>query len=180
MNVEILIDIDEALDYARQKLGSLQKKAPMAVRTAINNTAREAKKQNEKITKKTYTAKGDIHALQLKKATTGNLQAILKDKGANVSVAHFKTYAGKTRVSAIINKTHGRRVLGKYGNKAFIWDNLVMVRKGKSRLPIEKLMSISSPVMHGNKNTWGQMEDEVKQKMYKNLDKQIAKMLGAL
>ena len=55
-----------------------------------------------------------------------------------------------------------------------------MVRKGKSRLPIEKLMSISSPVMHGNKNTWGQMEDEVKQKLYKNLDKQIAKMLGAL
>ncbi len=95
MEVVVLVEVDEALQYARQKLGAMQKKAPQAVRTALNKTAREAKKQDERITKQTYTAKGDIHSLQFKKATTANLQAILKDKGSNISMSHFRTYVGK-------------------------------------------------------------------------------------
>lgn len=114
-----------------------KRKHRQAVRTALNKTAREAKKQDERITKQTYTAKGDIHSLQFKKATTANLQAILKDKGSNISMSHFRTYVGKKRISAVINTKHGRRNLGKYGNKAFFW-NTIFVREGQSRLPIEK------------------------------------------
>ena len=105
MEVVVLVEVDEALQYARQKLGAMQKKAPQAVRTALNKTAREAKKQDERITKQTYTAKGDIHSLQFKKATTANLQAILKDKGSNISMSHFRTYVGKKRISAVIQNT---------------------------------------------------------------------------
>lgn len=177
MNVEILIEVDEALEYTRKCLGDLQKKAPMAVRTAINKTAREAKKQDERITKQTYTAKSDIHALQFTKATTGNLTAILKDKGANISMSHFTHYAGKRGISAIINTKHGRKTVGKYGNKAFFW-NTIFVREGKSRLPIEKMASISSPVMHGNDGTWGTIEDDVRTKLYENLNKEIERILS--
>ena len=177
MEVVVLVEVDEALQYARQKLGAMQKKAPQAVRTALNKTAREAKKQDERITKQTYTAKGDIHSLQFKKATTANLQAILKDKGSNISMSHFRTYVGKKRISAVINTKHGRRNLGKYGNKAFFW-NTIFVREGQSRLPIEKMASISSPVMHGNVNTWGTIEDDVRSKLYENIDKEIERILG--
>lgn len=128
MEVVVLVEVDEALQYARQKLGAMQKKAPQAVRTALNKTAREAKKQDERITKQTYTAKGDIHSLQFKKATTANLQAILKDKGSNISMSHFRTYVGKKRISAVINTKHGRRNLGKYGNKAFFGIRFSFVR----------------------------------------------------
>lgn len=176
MNVAILVEVDEALEYARKQLGDMKKKAPQAVRTAINNTAREAKKQDERITKQTYTAKGDINALQFKKATTANLQAILKDKGANISMSHFRTYVGKNRISAVINTKHGRRTLGKYGNKAFVW-NTIFVREGKSRLPIEKMASISSPVMHGNEGTWGTIEPDIRTLLYKNLEKEIERIL---
>lgn len=177
MIIDILIDVDEALNYAREKLGSLQKKAPMAVRTAINNTARDAKKLDEQVTKQTYTSKNDINSLQLKKATTANLQAVLKDKGANISMTHFNTYIGKNRISAIINTKNGRHTLGKYGNKAFFY-NTIFVREGNSRLPIEKMASISSPVMHGNDGTWGTVEPDVLAKLYTNLDKEIERILG--
>lgn len=184
MNIEILIEVDEALNYARKYLGDMQKKAPLAVRNAINKTAREAKKQDERITKQTYTAKGDINALQFTKATTGNLTAILKDKGANISMSHFTHYAGKRGVSAIINTKHGRKTIGKYGNKAFMSLNLrnggngIMVRTGATRLPLEKVASISSPVMHGNDGTWGTIEDDVRTKLYENLNKEIERILS--
>ena len=65
MEVVVLVEVDEALQYARQKLVAMQKKAPQAVRTALNKTAREAKKQDERITKQTYTAKGVAASLKL-------------------------------------------------------------------------------------------------------------------
>lgn len=179
MVIEIFVeDIANAVEYARKRLGDLQKKAPVVVRNAINKTAKEAKKKDERITKQTYTAKSDIHSLEFKKATTGNLQAVLKDKGANVSMTHFKHYSGKKTISAIINVKHGRKTLGKYGNKAFYY-NTIFVRKGKSRLPIEKMASISSPVMHGNDQTWGTIEDETLQKLYENIEKEIERILGS-
>lgn len=181
--VNVYIDIDIELEYARQRLGDLQRKAPMVIRTAINKTAKEAKKTDERITKKTYTAKGDIHSLQFQKATTANLQAILKDRGANISMTHFSHYAGKNKVSAVINTKHGRKTLGKYGNKAF-YNSLanggsgIAVRIGKSRTPIEKMASISSPVMHGNDGTWGTVEPEIRQKLHEYVEKEIERILG--
>lgn len=175
--IEILINLDSELEYVRQRLGDLQKKAPMVIRNAINKTAKEAKTKDEKITKQTYTAKGDIHSLQFQKATVGNLWAVLRDSGANISMTHFNHYAGKSKVSAIINTKHGRRTLGKYGNLAFFW-NTIFVRQSSSRLPIEKMASISSPVMHGNDGTWGTIEDETLHKLHDNIEKEIERILG--
>lgn len=197
--IEVLIDIDKELEYARKRLGDLQKKAPMVVRTAINKTAKEAKTKDERITKQTYTAKGDIHSLQFKKATTANLQAILKDKGANISMSHFNHYAGKTKLSAIINKNNGRKTIRKYERPAFLaftseGGEFVAVRKpdeymkdttgrlseNKSKHTefIEKMASISSPVMHGNDGTWGTIEPEIHQKLHEYVEKEIERILG--
>lgn len=184
MAVTIIPIVGEELEYIRKRLGDLQKKAPMVLRTAINKTAKEAKKQDERLTKRMYTAKGDIHALKFEKASTGNLTAILRDKGSNISISHFSHYAGKRGISAIINTTHGRRQIGKYGNKAFFTGGLlnggstILVRKTAARLPLEKMASISSPVMHGNDQTWGTMENEVRQKLHENVEKEIERILG--
>ena len=181
MNVELLIDIDEMLDYARSHLGDMYKKAPMAVRTAINKTAKEIKKLDEKITKKTYTDKADINDLEFKKATTANLQAILKDKGKNVSLTHFTHYAG-TLFYATVKKSE--KDIWKYGNPAFLIKSPQLnttgpfVRKGKSRLPIQKLASISSPVQHGNPEIWKQVEPDAKKVIYDNLNKEIERILS--
>ena len=176
--IQLCIELDKEAEYVKQRLGEMSKKAPMVIRNAINKTAKEAKRQDERITKQTYTAKRDINQLQFKKASTSNLEAILKDKGANIPISHFSHYASKrVGVSAIINAKHGRKRLGKYGNKAFYW-NTIFVRKGRSRLPIEKMFSISSPVMHGNKGTWGTIEDEILQKLHENIEKELERILG--
>lgn len=176
--IAINIVLADELEYVKNRLGDMKKKAPMVIRSAINKTAKEAKTKDERITKKTYTAKSDIHDLQFTKATTANLQAILRDRGANVSMTHFSHYSGKrVGVSAIINKSHGRRRLGKYGNKAFSY-NTIFVRKSSKRLPIEKMASISSPVMHGNEQTWGTIEDDIRQKLHENIEKELERILG--
>lgn len=182
--ITLVASLGDELEYVRKRLGDMQKKAPMVIRTAINKTAKEAKQKDERITKRMYTAKRDIHSLQFKKATTANLQAILKDKGANISMTHFKHYAGKRGVSAIINTTHGRKQLGKYGNLAFFTGGLrnggatILVRKSAARLPLEKMASISSPVMHGNEQTWGTIEDETLKKLHDNIEKELERILG--
>ena len=120
------------------------------------------------------------------KATTANLTAILKDKGANISMTHFNYYAGpRVGASAIINTSNGRKRLGKYGNIAFFADKTlrnkgsgIMTRVSSSRVPIEKMASISSPVMHGNSQTWGIMENEARQKVHDNVVKELERILG--
>lgn len=196
--IEIYTSADDSMNEIRRRLGNMQKKAPLALRSALNKTAKEAKKQDERLTKRTYTAKSDIHSLQFEKATTGNLTAILRDKGANISIAHFTHYAGKRGVSAIINTTHGRKKISKYGNPA--WFNVlekggngiavripgVQAQKGRRKTmklskhseAVEKLYSISSPVMHGNDQTWGTIEDATHQKLHENTAKEIERILG--
>jgi hypothetical protein len=176
--IEVYIDLNEALEYVQRRLGDLQKKAPMVIRTAINKTAKEAKKKDERITKKMYTSKSDINSLNFIKATTGNLEAILEDRGENISMTHFNHYVGKRGISAVINTTHGRQTVAKYGNKAFMGDT-IFVRRRSTRFPIDKMASISSPVMHGNPQTFGTMEDETLQKLYENIEKELERILGS-
>lgn len=185
--VDIYVDLEaEGYQYVFATLGKLSKQARIAVRRAVNETAKDAKKQDDRLTKRTYTAKGDIHALKMTRASVGNLTAILRDSGSNISMTHFNHYAGKGRVSAVINRTHGRRTLGKYGNPAFFGKighgkntgTGIAVRLGKSRTPIEKMASISSPVMHGNDGTWGTIEPEVRQMLHENVEKELERILG--
>ena len=119
--VEILIDIDDIEKYTYSRLGLLHKKAGAEIiKAAINKTAKEAKKLDERKAKQIYTAKKNINSLKLSRATTSNLEAVLRDRGKNIGIAKYTHYARKKAgISAVINKTHGRKTITKYGNKAF-------------------------------------------------------------
>lgn len=195
--MDCTIDMDEMLKYAEKALGELKSKAPMAVRTAINKAAKNAKKLDEKTAKSTYTDKDKLNSLNLTKATTSNLTAILRDKGENVSMLHFKYRVGKRQTSVLINKKHGYKSLfAGAERKPFIASGTLnndgsgmMVRvagkyiTGGSRKnrkhtkhteALEKLHSISSPVQHGNPKVWDIEVMPITEKdIYKELDKQI-------
>ncbi len=176
--INITIDLDSELARVREALGDMRKRAPMVIRTAVNNTAKKAKNMDDRITKKTYTAKGDINNLQLKKATTANLIAELRDKGGAIPMSHFSHYAGKrVGVSAVINTKKGRKRIGKYGNKAFLY-NTIMVRMTSKRLPIEKMMSLTSPTAHYNRYTWATIEDEIRAMLYDSIDSELERLLN--
>ncbi len=187
-DIYIYIDAAEAVEYAKKKLGKLQGgKARMAVRTAINKTAKEVKKYDERGAKKTFTDKGDLNALKYTSATTGNLQAILRDKGGSVPITHFRWRNGKTVVSALINRNNGYKKMIFNGNKAFYATNLrrggetVVVRQGAARLPITKVKSLSSPSAHGAPDVWEKdVQAKGEAKFYENLDAEIARILNLL
>lgn len=204
--VEIEINVDDLLEYAERRLGQLSKKAKPVVKRAINNTAKEISKRTVKQAKKVYTAKKDIGSasdFKTTKATTSKLQAILRSKGSNVPINRFSFYSGKKQLTAKISTLNGRKPIAKYGNKAFLamgmgsaGNNPIMVRvsgrymsdtgnrnsskPSKHTEALEKVMSISRPVMLGNSNTWGKIEAEMGKKLLENVNKEIDKELRKL
>ncbi|MGN0162450.1 MAG: hypothetical protein ACI4EA_02560 [Candidatus Ornithomonoglobus sp.] len=204
MNVNIVVNTDKAVEYARQKLGSLEKRAPQAVRTALNNAAKEIKKSDEKTAKSTYTDSGDLNSLTMDKASVRNLEVILRDSGAAVSITHFKPRVGTRGVTATINKNNGSKVIvHKSGNKGFFPGQINGKRYGQryrkknvtagylrnggativgrtkaTRLPIEKINSLSSPSAHGSPDVWNRVEPEGEALLYKHLDKEIERILS--
>lgn len=202
--IEIVVNTDEALSYARQRLGDMERKAPQAVRTALNKAAKEIKKSDEKTAKQTYNDPGDLNALEMDKASTGSLEVILRDHGAAVSITHFKPRVGSRGITATINKNHGSRLIRhKSGNKGFFPGMINGSRYGQryrkknvtagylkgggatvvgrvraSRLPIEKINSLSSPSAHGSPDVWNKVEPEGQSLLYKYLDAEIERILG--
>lgn len=206
--VELLVEVDDLEKYAISRLRGFDKAVPKLVKKAINKTAKEIKKLDERKAKQVYTAKSEINNLEFTRATTGNLQAVLHDKGNNIGIAKYLHNRGsRIGVSAIINRLHGRKRITKYGNKAFTAEmesghNGVFVRVpgtimqysktryrrkgtlGKTNYTnkhiemIEEIKSISSPVIHGNDNVWAALEPKARDLLYENLDKEIEIFLG--
>lgn len=197
----------ELTSYVENKLGAFSKKAPLVIKRAVNNTAKETAKRVVKQGKKVYTATKDIgnaSDFQITKASTSTLQAILKSNGQGVSVRHFSHRVGKRGISAIINREHGRKKLFKYGNSAFSASGLgsaangspIMVRQSGRYMTKQNLTkrnlthhtkhteyianfeSISRPVMLGNDNTYGKIEDELHELLMQNVEKEIEKELN--
>lgn len=204
--IEIEIAVDDVLEYAQKRLGQFSKKAKPVVKRALNKTAKEIAKQSVRQAKKVYTAKKDIGSAsdyKTTKATTSKLQAILRSKGDGVPLNRFSFYSGKKQLSAIINKLNGRKSITKYGNKAFLAkglgsekNNPIMVRisgkymsdmknrnsanPSKHTEALEKMISIARPVMLGNKNTFGKIEEDMQKLLLENVDKEIEKELSKL
>lgn len=180
-NVLIEIDALEAVEYVKSRIdGISDSRARMAVRTAINNAAKEIKKLDEKTAKQVYTDKSELKALKFQRATTANLTAILRDSGSAVSMEKFSIYRGKrVGVTAVINRNRGRKNIGKFGNKAFFNGGKVRVRKTNKRFPLETMHSLSSPSAHGSPDVWGKIEGTARQKLYENLEKEISRLLGS-
>ena len=203
-NINIVINTDEAVEYAKQRLGEMQAKAPQAVRTALNKASKEIKKSDEKTAKSTYTDSGDLNALEMDKASVGNLEVKLKDKGKAVPMTHFKPRIGVRGVTATINKNRGSiKVVNKYGNKGFFPGRIkgkkygryskkkvtagflknggatIVGRKSASRIPIEKIYSLSSPSAHGSPDVWNKVQPEGENFLYEHIEKEIERILGA-
>lgn len=203
MNIDIVVNTDEALEYARRKLGGLEKRAPQAVRTALNNAAKEIKKADEKTAKSTYTDTRDLNKLTMDKASARNLEVILRDSGEAVSMTHFKPYIGRSGVMVTINKNNGPKLLHHKSGKTAFFPGLIKSRKrgryvkknvtkgylrnggatimgrlGNSRLPIEKINSLSSPSAHGSPGVWNKVEPDGEALLYKHLDKELERILS--
>lgn len=171
-----------------KKLGSLKSEAPRALKNALNATARQARKDLATEARKTYTVKigGFNSQMKIKNASTGNLVAIIKSRGANLELKKFSVYGGRkgALLSTLINRNNGRKT---FRNDAFV-NNIskggghvaAAYRQTRARLPIQKIYSLSVPSMIGNeRDVYGVVEPNIMSNLQDNIDKQVSKILGA-
>ena len=146
------------LAKVERKLGSLKSEAPKALKNAINQTAKAARK--------------DLARMEL--------------KDSKVSPATARTGSKRPSITkAKVLASGSLKGLEKGGIKAFVTKfgsghASVAQRRGSSRLPLKVLFSNSIPKMIGNeKRVYGIVEPTIQQNLQANIDKQVRKILEA-
>ncbi len=196
--IDLQIDVNKALRYVEKELGGFYAKAPQVVRTAINQTAKDAQKLLLEKAKETYAVKSTAFtgksgsALRITRASTARLQAKLHSEGSPIDLYKFKTSPSKfstgnarpsaTRAKALrANSLKNLKVDDRWAFVVRFKSGHVTLaqRVGKARLPIKTLYSQSIPQMIGNEaRVYGVVEPEIEELLYKNLRAGIAKIKG--
>ena len=180
-------------DLARieKKLGSMKGEARKALRDAVNKTAVSARMKLQQAAQSRYTIKagGFKSSANIAKATTGNLVATIKVKGAPPVLSAFYMTKPKSGIKAQVLTGSGlKAIINSQGIKGF-WANggnvagLPAQRKGKERFPLRVPYGPSLPKQfemvydgRGLKST--PLKDEIEKLYHKYVDQQIERFLS--
>lgn len=183
---------EDLLHTIEDALGSMKSESRRVLKNAVNNTARDAKKDLAKKAQETYAVKQGrfTKAMKTQNATLSDPTATINVTGEQmelkdfkVSPATYKTGPDKPDIlKAKVLLSSSLKGLIKSNNKAF----LVKFRSGhvsvaqryyKSRLPIKKLLSNSIPTMIGSKErVFGVLEPEIYNTLMGNIIKEIERV----
>jgi len=201
--IEVTYDAD-MLKKIERKLGRMKSEAPKVLKNAVNQTAKQARKELAEEAQKTYTIKkgGFNKAMRLKAASTGNPEAVIKAKGKPIPLKNFRFSRTGGGVRAQVLKSGGLKPLVKGDIKAFVNNiaarnqirkrdtrkgkkgttvrhNSIAQRLTKERLGIKELYSNSIPVMLGNeKRVYGTVKPHIQENLKRNIEKEIRKVMG--
>lgn len=183
------------LAKVEKKLGNLKSEAPKALKNAINQTAKQARKDLATEAQKTYVVKSGRFnkAMTIKNATQSSLEATIKATGAPMELKDYKVSPATARTGANrpdltkakVLKAGSMKGLQKGNIKAFVakfasGHASVAQRRGSARLPLKVLFSNSIPKMLGNeKRVYGVVRPTIEQNLQENIDKQVRKILEA-
>lgn len=159
-------------------------KARTYIARALNKTATSARQKLASKAQASYTVKtgGFKKDMQIKRATAGDLEAIIRSHGDTLDFPKFKWSHPKSGVKIDVVRS-GLKSVHKNGNTAFYGkgklNGLAYVRRGQSRLPIEKLKSKSVPYMLGSEpRVWGPTRPQIESDLKKYMNQQIKALLG--
>ena len=201
--IEITINRN-TLGQIETRLGRMQNQAPSVLKNAINQTAKQARKDLASEAQKKYTIKnaGFNRAMRLKAASVSNMEAVITSSGAPIPLKNFRVSKAGGRVRAQVLKSGGLKELEVGGRKAFV-NNIA--RKGQTRkrdtakggkgtqvkhmsvaqrltekrLHIKELYSNSIPIMIGNEDrVYGVVKPNIQDNLQRNIEYQIRKVLG--
>ncbi|MCI8717296.1 MAG: hypothetical protein HFH64_03920 [Lachnospiraceae bacterium] len=190
----IEINYDEnMLAQVERKLGQMKSEAPKALKNAINQTAKQARKDLAIEAQKTYTVKtGRFNkAMKIKNATPTRLEATIRATGKVMGLKDFKVspakiQTGKNRpevVKAKVLKSRSMKPLKMGKLKAFVTKFssghvAVVQRRGEERTPIKTFSTNSIPVMLKNeRRVYGVVKPHIMQNLKQNVEIQVRKIL---
>ncbi len=178
-----------------RRLGRMKSEAPKVLKNAINQTAKQARKDLATEAQKTYVVKSGRFnkAMKIKNATAGSLEATIKATGAPMELKDYKVSPATARTGgkrpsitkAKVLAAGSMKGLQKGDIKAFVTkftsDHAsVAQRRGASRLPVKVLFSNSIPKMLGNeRRVYGIVRPSIEQHLRENVEKQVRKVLEA-
>lgn len=182
----IRVEVDAAsLSRVQKKLGTMKSKAPVVISRALNKTAVSARQRLATRAQQAYTVKtgGFRDAMEIKKASSGNLVAEIRSQGSPLKIVKFKSTAPKSGAKADITKSGLKQLI--MGNiKAFkatmkSGHSGIFQRRGPSRLPIKELYSNSIPKMIGSeKRVYGLEKKNIESDLKKYVEAQIKLLVG--
>mgnify|MGYP001048540360 CR=1 FL=1 len=192
--IEISYD-QNMITQIERKLGQMKKEAPKALKNAINQTAKQARKDLANEAQRTYTVKtGRFNkAMKIKNATSSKLEATIRAKGGVMGLKDFKVspanmQTGKKRpevIKAKVLKSGSMKPLQMGELKAFVtkFSNghmAVVQRRGNERKPLRTFHANSIPVMLGNeRHVYGIVKPDIKKNLKLNVEAQVRKILEA-
>lgn len=186
-----MIDIDvrcEGASLLIQTLTDAPEKAKRAIRMSVNKVAPSARTQMARETSKRYfvTVGNARKTISVKKAGGDGLKAELTSRGFPISLAHFKISPKKVQHKGRKNRKIRARVKrngsGAILDRAFIMaigsGVGVFERNGTVRLPVHKLFGPSVPSMLHNEAIQQELEKATAEKLNKELNRQLARIMG--
>ena len=114
----ISIDYDQdMLARVEKKLGSMKSEAPKVLKNAVNETAKQARKDLAVAAQKNYAIKnaGFNKAMQIKMATISNPTAIIQNTGKKIGLYRFSYRKNSPGSEKYFNPTLKRTQIGKGG-----------------------------------------------------------------
>ena len=185
----IEFQIDEATMTAVQaKLKSMKAKTPNAMRNAINQTATATNRKIKKGRSEGYTIKAGDKQVTVQRANRAHMDATIKAKGRTRTIKEFKTKMSSHGAKTDITKSGLKSLVNEAGATAFMATGGKVVgryvqRETRERYPLKVLHANSVPIMmrkiyEGERGKQGNLEPYIQKLLYKNLSKQIDKILG--
>lgn len=187
----IEFQIDEATMTAVQtKLKNMKAKTPNAMRNAINQTATATNRKIKKGRSEGYTIKAGSFNKQItvQRANRAYMDATIKAKGRTRTIKEFKTKMSTHGAKTDITKSGLKALVNEAGATAFMAAggkvaDLYVQRETRERYPLRVLHANSVPIMvrkiyEGERGRQGNLEPYIQKLLYKNLSKQIDRILG--
>lgn len=198
INVEI--NGDTSLYYIEQKLRSLKKKAPNILVRALNDTAKDARKELQLKAKEAYTVKaGKFNkSMSIKKANKGKLTATIEAEGKPLPMSSFSTKftQGEAAKAKGLKRSQFKPFVisgadsGGKDLKGFITKfssgHVALVQRvpgkkmrNKNKQAIKEFYSVGIPKMIGSEeHVYGIVKPNIKSNLKKNIDAEMAKVIA--
>ncbi len=180
----VTVHVDkQRIEEIQKELGAMEKKAPNAISRAMNRTVTAlASEANRQIKGKYHIKPADIKpAIKRKRSSPSNLVAGIDVRGGPLGLDKFKVSPKtvnprrKSQLKISVRKDRGVSTVGGAFNVQ-LHGHKVMKRKGKSRLPIERLYGPSVPQMAKNE----EIRTAILQKGGQRFEERLAHEIGRL
>lgn len=187
--MDLRLKVDEAqIKRLKRDFAGMPRKGARAMSATLNKTIVGIRTDTVRVVVKEYLIRqADVRStLSIRRASINRLDASMRSEGATIRLIKFRTSpksvtARRPSIGVKVQVKRsggGGRIRGGFIAQMGNASVGVFVRKGPKRLPIEQKHGPSIPSMVGGDAVWRALEVMANQRLAKNLDHEIERLLA--